>query len=809
MHRSNNDNTESELGLSHLTELIQKSINRKDWHDTIVDVWATQTPDNNKNKKDNDETSALTVVITVGLAMLAAVIAFFILFRWWKRERALSETSWKVKFTDLDFDVSRGPLSQNNMTSTSRGSTHPSDPDMSDNNSSNTMDTMTNPSSTRRDNMLMIVQMFTVVGVGNVARLRGDLVAVRKINKKSVKEDKSLLKEMRKMKLLKHTNLATFHGACIEAPNVCVLWEYCSKGSIEDILNNADIKLEALFQFSLAVDIASGLTYLHNSELGVHGNLRASNCVVDSRWVAKLTDFGNRCFRKGEKRAEDSSDDKHYSKLLWTAPEVLRAILNKSVPVMTKESDIYSLGVVFKQLLNKNGAYAEDLVNSTPKEIIHKVANPELDKLMRPHMAEEFQEHTVLMLNFKRLVVSCWAEDPLLRPNIKKIASRMRKISPLKSNGVLDNMLALMERYSNRLEDLVSERTLQLEEEKRKTDTLLYRMLPRKVADNLKRGENVQAEAFACVTVYFSDIVGFTTLASESQPMEIVEMLNLLYSHFDDVISNYDVYKVETIGDAYMVVSGCPNKNEDHASVMAHTSLALLNSVKTFIIPHRPHDQLKIRIGLNSGPVVAGVVGNTMPRYCLFGNTVNLASRMESHGLPLKIQASATTYELLKDSVEFTFEPRGDIDVKGKGQMATYWLYSRTTITLEPPSLGDALTTSNGGLDSGDLQVVSSYNAKNRSPGRHDGYVLMMEKNAKDNDVGGTEPLHHGQKKHWVSGLTLALQHIRGIIYREPTGCWKETQLYVTVDEPLYHLWKSAMNCLLRIIASIHTSCVI
>ncbi|RUS73138.1 hypothetical protein EGW08_019100, partial [Elysia chlorotica] len=567
--------------------------------------------------------------------MLAAVIAFSLIFRWWRKEKALYETRWKIKYSVLDFDVSRGPLSQHffpgqNVTADGL----PELQDTSDNESCSSANT----SLARRDNMLMIAQMFTLV-----ARYRGDLVSVRKINKKSIKEDKILLKEMQMMKSLKHTNLATFYGACTEAPHVSVMWEYCSKGSLQDVLNNSDIRLDALFQFSIAVDIATGLQYLHNSELGVHGNLKASNCVIDSRWVAKLTDFGLRRFRKGEKRDEDASDDKHYSDLLWTAPEVLRAVLKSESHPRTKEADIYSLGIILKQVLCKNSAYSHELDAYTPlvmaitiSEIVNKVAYPPEATpgvYMRPHIAEEFPEHTVLMLSFKRMIMTCWQEDPTVRPSIKRVISKMKKISPLKSSSVLDNMLALMERYSNRLEDLVSERTLQLEEEKRKTDMLLYRMLPRKVADDLKRGEHVQAEAFQCVTIYFSDIVGFTTLASESQPMEIVEMLNLLYSHFDNIISEFDVYKVETIGDAYMVVSGCPTLNESHASVMAQAALSLLDSVLNFVIPHRPDHQLRIRVGLNSGPVVAGVVGNTMPRYCLFGNTVNLASRMESQGL--------------------------------------------------------------------------------------------------------------------------------------------------------------------------------
>ncbi|NXN00658.1 ANPRA protein, partial [Sylvia borin] len=221
----------------------------------------------------------------------------------------------------------------------------------------------------------------------------------------------------------------------------------------------------------------------------------------------------------------------------------------------------------------------------------------------------------------------------------------------------------------------VSERTQDLMHEKQKTDRLLYSMLPKQVADDLRQGKHAQAQSYSSATIFFSDIVGFTELSSSSTPYQVVDLLNKLYTTFDEIIDNYDVYKVETIGDAYMVVSGVPKENGIlHAGEIASMALDLLDVCKTFKIPHKPSTLLKIRAGIHSGAVVAGVVGTKMPRYCLFGDTVNTASRMESTSEALKIQCSSSAYQLLEQIGEYVLVCRGNLQVKGKGDMVTYWL---------------------------------------------------------------------------------------------------------------------------------------
>ncbi|XP_070582300.1 uncharacterized protein [Ptychodera flava] len=176
--------------------------------------------------------------------------------------------------------------------------------------------------------------------------------------------------------------------------------------------------------------------------------------------------------------------------------------------------------------------------------------------------------------------------------------------------------------------------TKALNREKKRSNWLLYSMLPKTVAEQLMRHEDVKAEYYDMATVFFSDIVGFDRLCAESTPMQVVEMLNGLYLLFDSRIEQYDVYKVETINETYMLASGLPKRNGNkHTGEMATTALDLLYHISFLEVPHKPYTKIKVRIGMHAGPVVGGVVGLKMPRYCLFGDTVNTASRLQTNSL--------------------------------------------------------------------------------------------------------------------------------------------------------------------------------
>ncbi|CAH2323134.1 guanylate cyclase 2G-like [Pelobates cultripes] len=478
----------------------------------------------------------------------------------------------------------------------------------------------------------------------------------------------SILRELRVMREMKHENLVTFFGVCPEPPNVCLVTQYCKKGSLKDVLQNNDIELDWIFKLSFSYDIVNGMCFLHNSSLNSHGNLKPTNCLVDSRMQVKLSGFGLWEYKYGTTLRDIAAKNVNYSELYWTAPELLR--LGVFPFQGTQKGDVYSFAIIMRELIydGEDGPFQD--LSLQPSEIISKLKESSSNGPLRPSLStEKCDERIITMLKM------CWDENPERRPSFASIKRRLRGLSPEGHVGILDNMVNKLEKYANHLEDVVEERTAKLIAEKKKTDKLLSTMLPSFIAEQLMCGKSVEPESFNSVTIFFSDIVGFTTLCSASTPLQVVDLLNDLYSLFDEIIKEYDVYKVETIGDAYMVASGLPIRNGiQHVDEIATMSLHFLSSMLAFKIRHKPDEKLKLRIGLNTGPVVAGVVGVTMPRYCLFGDTVNTASRMESNSLPLRIHASETTAIALKDIGGYDLQERGTITIKGKGRQKTFWL---------------------------------------------------------------------------------------------------------------------------------------
>ena len=209
-----------------------------------------------------------------------------------------------------------------------------------------------------------------------------------------------------------------------------------------------------------------------------------------------------------------------------------------------------------------------------------------------------------------------------------------------------------------------------LRKERNKTENLLLNLLPEPIAERLKEEPGVIADKFEKATILFADLVNFTQISTTMPATKLVYLLNEIFSSFDELTEKHGLEKIKTIGDAYMVAGGIPIARPDHAEASAEMALDMLVAIDELNV--KLEATFDLRIGINSGPVVAGVIGTKKFIYDLWGNAVNTASRMESHGVPGRIQVSFYTYELLRDKYEF--EDRGMIDIKGQGEMRTYFL---------------------------------------------------------------------------------------------------------------------------------------
>ena len=311
----------------------------------------------------------------------------------------------------------------------------------------------------------------------------------------------------------------------------------------------------------------------------------------------------------------------------------------------------------------------------------------------------EANTRTTVLLTFAALMIailvgirtSNWISRPLLRlaeaseaiaqGNLKQQveeASSIAEVATLSQsfNGMsrqLKDSVEALHTANEELEARVDRRTAELRKEKERSEQLLLNILPEEIADRLMRTNESPAEHFEEATILFADIVGFTSLSARMDPLELVAGLNQIFSAFDHLTEKYGLEKIKTIGDAYMVVGGLPTARPDHAEAIANMALDMQDYMQD--VENVFGESLQIRIGINTGSVIAGVIGIKKFIYDLWGDAVNVASRMESHGKPGYIQVTAATYAKLKD--KYLLEPRGTVEVKGRGEMMTYWLLNR------------------------------------------------------------------------------------------------------------------------------------
>ncbi|OWA51253.1 Atrial natriuretic peptide receptor 1 [Hypsibius exemplaris] len=511
----------------------------------------------------------------------------------------------------------------------------------------------------------------------STATYRGYDVLVQDLSNLGLHLTPFIARQIGMLRHIAHDNVQKFFGAHLDQNDLflALVTELCSKGDLTTLLENRSIQLDWTIKSSFVKDLVQGMAYINTTNVHSHGNLTSHSVMVDGKFTLKVCGFGHSYLRTAEELAPvDVTDtDRNYDLLLWRAPEFLSINMP---PSGTPRGDVYSFAIILQQIILESRPFSnhnEKRDKYSALEIINEVLQSNVPPT-RPQVSRSACPNAVY-----ELMEQCWSEFPLDRPSFQKIRDQLKRILGNFQDNIVEQLLDRMDQYAKDLELQVAEKTMQFVDEKRRSDDLLSQILPSSVAAALIKGQAVEPESYSGVTIYFSDIVGFTTISSELTPLQVIFFLNSLYTTFDQILELYDVYKVETIGDAYMVVSGLPIRNGNrHAAEMSSVAIHLRNEILKFDVSQMTERRVELRIGLNTGPCVAGVVGLKMPRYCLFGDTVNLASRMESTGEPMKIQVTHTTKALLDACGGFSVTERGNIEIKGKGLVMTYWLLGKT-----------------------------------------------------------------------------------------------------------------------------------
>ncbi|XP_017461476.1 PREDICTED: atrial natriuretic peptide receptor 1-like, partial [Rhagoletis zephyria] len=444
-----------------------------------------------------------SILITFVVVTIVALAVSLFVYKKIRLEQDLNDNWWKISYEDINFVHQRGA-----------GGGHKSAMSMA---TSETDGYQSGKTSSLKAGSIghSLISAAGELDTVLVGIYKGVRIAFKPLNIKRLMINRQLLMEVKQMKDILHENLVRFIGLCIDEPNYATVNELMIRGSLRDLLETEKIQIDWTFKYSMLTDIVEGMLFLHGSLLDYHGHLKSTNCVVDGRFMVKITDYGIRSLHAQITREQETAS----RALLWTSPEILRS--KDPLNTGSKKGDIYSFAIILQEIITRCPPF-QSLERLGRKKIVYE-PNEILDRVrmgtvppFRPEVAPDECSKELLTLMHE-----CWAEQPASRPDFVAIKPRLRKITQgISSRNFLDNLLNRMEQYSQNLERIVEEKTQSVIEEKQKTEELLYQLLPRFIADELKRGAHVKPESYDCVTIFFSDIVGFTALSAESSPIQ-------------------------------------------------------------------------------------------------------------------------------------------------------------------------------------------------------------------------------------------------------------------------------------------------
>eukprot|EP00163_Fabomonas_tropica_P006434 TRINITY_DN1599_c0_g1_i2.p1 TRINITY_DN1599_c0_g1~~TRINITY_DN1599_c0_g1_i2.p1 ORF type:complete len:804 (-),score=238.09 TRINITY_DN1599_c0_g1_i2:16-2427(-) len=445
----------------------------------------------------------------------------------------------------------------------------------------------------------------------------------------------SFKNEVAVIRHFRHPNVLYLYGVYWDNKVAAMVLEYMPQGSLHDVLSNPSFPLSWKRRCEFAIDITSGLTFLHSQEPAfLHQDIKSFNCLLDSRFNVKISDFGLSAVKTRSGNTKSSGGS-----IPWTAPEVIRTRR------ATEASDVFSLGITLWEIASRDIPYrtlldeAEAANNTDPPLVIIRRAI--LDGI-RPPIDPSWPTE------FVALMKQCWNEEPSERPSADQVLQTLEDIMPVMSD----------------------------DDGSESNSDLLRSMLTSAEIAKVKAGEHYPGKLFEDVTVLFSDVVGFTTLSATLPPEDVSSLLERLFRKFDALLEETGCTKIETIGDAYILGAGLLDPPHEAPHKVARMAVRMLDVVEDFYIKEGDPSsgRIQMRIGAHCGPVSGTVIGSTHPKYTLLGDTMNTASRMESTAKPNTAQLTSDLGQRVKGSTGFKLTYNVGVDIKGKGKTNTYTL---------------------------------------------------------------------------------------------------------------------------------------
>ncbi|CAD5119279.1 DgyrCDS7907 [Dimorphilus gyrociliatus] len=525
------------------------------------------------------------------------------------------------------------------------------------------------------------------------------MLVVKPLNKNFDLNNKKILQELKLVKNIEHENINPYRGVCIDYRYPCLLLDYCSRGSLHTVFKNSRFKLDSTFELSFSIDICKGLDYLHNSPINFHGRLKSENCVVDTRWTVKITDFGLDYIRTNYLISEKD----HFIegiKRFWQSPEQLRG----KKPKGSKEGDIYSFGIILLEIITRKYPFYLEREYMRPKQIIAAIIDKKRTPKFRPKIVEKFQNTHKLITE---IITKCWKELPKERPSLKALSQELRDMVQGKEISLIDNVTKEMDAYQDSLEDELFKAHKRLEYAKSDTlDKIQYyspRDLVKKFAESINPKIPVYQEQ-EC-SICFIEIHRFHEEFESMNANKLIELLQDLHKRIDRLLSKND--KVDRIYHScyvYLLVSGliCPNTN--HALDIARVAISLRNSLNERPILEDQSYEIKLNIGIHSGELVGCMTGGKMDKFMVFGDAVHIARQLQKKCSPGSILVSEPTNGLLRKVGLFTTIPGPTVTIENQYTMTSYelikkfgYLRKRETETFESFPFGRLMQARCGG----------------------------------------------------------------------------------------------------------------